>query len=67
MSTTAKKQTGTDISAVDKQIRRVKAMLHEPKSALENLEDRRERAAAKKRHVGKPDTSLRDAARELEL
>ena len=52
---------------VDKQIRRGKAVLRELKAALEDLEDRRELAAAKKRNGGKPGTPLRQAARELGL
>jgi Domain of unknown function (DUF4432) len=41
--------------------------LFETKTTLEDLEDRRELAAAKKRNAGKPGTSLRAAARELGL
>lgn len=50
---------------LDKQIRRGKALLRELKSTLEDLEDRRELAAAKKRNAGKPGTPLRQVAREL--
>lgn len=52
---------------LDLQIRRGKAVLRELRAALEDLEDRRELAAAKKRNAGKPGTSLRDAAKELGL
>ena len=52
---------------IDKQIRRGKAVLRELKSTLEDLEDRRELAAARKRNAGKPGTSLRQAAKELGL
>jgi hypothetical protein len=52
---------------IEKQIRRGKAVLRELKAALEDLEDRRALAAAKKRNAGKPGTPLRDAAKELEL
>jgi hypothetical protein len=52
---------------LDKQIRRGKALLRELKATLEDLEDRRELAAAKKRNAGRPGTSLRKAARELGL
>ena len=52
---------------VEKQIRRGKAVLRELKSALEDLEDRRELATAKKRNAGKPGTSLRQAAKDLGL
>ncbi len=50
---------------LEKQIRRGKAVLRELKAALEDLEDRRELAGAKKRNAGKPGVSLRDAAKEL--
>lgn len=43
------------------------AVLRELKSTLEDLEDRRELAAARKRNAGKPGTSLRQAAKELGL
>jgi hypothetical protein len=42
-------------------------VLRELRAALEDLEDRRELAAAKKRNVGKPGTPLRDAAGKLGL
>lgn len=54
-------------SELDKQIRRGKALLRELKITLEDLEDRRELAAAKTRNAGKPGTSLRQAAKELGL
>jgi len=52
---------------VDKQIRRAKAVLRELKATLEDLEDRRELAAARKRNGGKLGTPLRQAAKELGL
>jgi hypothetical protein len=52
---------------IDKQIRRGKAVLRELKTTLEDLEDHRELAAARKRNAGKPGTSLRQAAKELGL
>ena len=52
---------------IDKQIRRGKAVLRELKTTLEDLEDRRELAAARQRNAGKPGTSLRQAAKELGL
>ena len=52
---------------IEKQIRRGKAVLRELKTTLEDLEDRRELAAARKRNAGKPGTSLRQAAKELGL
>jgi hypothetical protein len=38
-----------------------------PKTTLEDLEGRRELAAARKRNPGKPGTFLRQAAKELGL
>jgi hypothetical protein len=58
------KPAGIDI---EKQIRRGKAVLRELKSTLEDLEDRRELAAARKRNAGKRGTSLRQVAKELGL
>lgn len=65
MSTVTLKQK--PLVNLDRQIRRGKAVLRELRAALEDLEDRRELAAAKKRNAGKPGTSLRDAAKELGL
>jgi hypothetical protein len=63
-SAPANRTTAPDI---DKQIRRGKAVLRELKATLEDLEDRRELAAAKKRNRGKAGTPLREAAKELGL
>ena len=52
---------------IDKQIRRGKAVLRELKTTLEDLEDRRELAAARQRNAGKAGTTLRQAAKELGL
>ena len=52
---------------IEKQIRRGKTVLRELKATLEELEDRRELAVAKKRNRGKPGTPLREAAKELGL
>jgi hypothetical protein len=65
MSTTILKQKPP--IDLDKQIRRGKAVLRELRAAQEDLEDRRELAAAKKRNAGKAGTSLKDAAKELGL
>ena len=59
-----KRRSGSEL---DKQIRRGKTLLRELKMTLEDLEDRRELAAAKKRNAGKPGTPLRQAAKELGL
>jgi hypothetical protein len=66
MSTAVLKRK-TTTADLDKQIRRGKAVLRALKTTLEDLEDRRELAAAKKRNAGKPGTSLRQAAKELGL
>ena len=66
MSTATKKPTAKP-NKLDLQIRRAKAVLRELKATLEDLEDMRELAAAKKRNAGKPGTPLRDAAKELGL
>ena len=52
---------------IEKQIRRGKAVLRELKSTLEDIDDRRELAAAKKRNAEKLGISLRQAAKELGL
>ena len=58
---------GATASEIDKQIRRAKTVLRELKATLEDLEDRRELAAAKKRNAGKATTPLREFAKELDL
>lgn len=52
---------------IDEQIRRGKALLRELKATLEDLEDRRELAAARKRNAGKPGSSLRQTTKGLGL
>ena len=64
---TAILKTKPSVMDIEKQIRRGKAVLRELKATLEDLEDRRELAAAKKRNAGKPGTSLLQAAKELGL
>ncbi|MGD0089568.1 MAG: hypothetical protein ABSE73_06570 [Planctomycetota bacterium] len=54
-------------TALDAQIRRAKAVLRELRDVLEDLEDRRELAAAKKRNAGKTGTPWRQAAKEIGL
>ena len=66
MSSTLSKPKPATVD-IDAQIRRGKAVLRELKATLEDLEDRRELAAARKRNAGKPGTSLRQAAKELGL
>ena len=64
---TAVQKTKPAVVDIDRQIRRGKAVLRELKATLEDLEDRSELAAAKKRNAGKPGTSLLQAAKELGL
>jgi hypothetical protein len=59
---TVNHKSGADI---DRQIHRGKTVLRELKAVLEDLEDRRALAAAKRRNAGKPGTPLRQAAKEL--
>jgi translation initiation factor 2B subunit (eIF-2B alpha/beta/delta family) len=66
MSSTIVKSKPASVD-LERQIRRGKAVLRELKSTLEDLEDRREIAAAKKRNAGKSGTPLREAAKELGL
>jgi len=66
MSTITLKHKSVPVD-LDKQIRRGKAVLRELRVALEDLEDRRELAAAKKRNAGRPGTALKQAAKELGL
>jgi predicted nucleic acid-binding Zn-ribbon protein len=54
-------------ASLDNQIRRAKAVLRELRDALEDLEDRRELSAAKKRNAGKPGAPWPQAAKELGL
>jgi hypothetical protein len=67
MSATLLKTKRSSDSQIEKQIRRAQAVLIELKATLEDLEDRRELAAAKKRNAGKPGIPLREAAKELGL
>ena len=64
MSVTAKTKRLSG-SQIEKQIRRAQTVLLELKATLEDLEDRRELVAAKRRNAGKPGTPLREAAKEL--
>jgi len=50
---------------LDSKVRRAKAVLRELRDVLEDLEDRRELAAAKKRNQGKPGTPWKQATKEL--
>jgi hypothetical protein len=65
MSTAVLKTKRASGSQIEKQIRRGKAVLRELKAVLEDLEDRRELAAAKSRNTAKAGTPLRQAAKEL--
>jgi hypothetical protein len=63
MSTTTLKRKSA--SPIELQIRRAKAVLRDLQEALEDLEDRRALAKAKKRNGNKPGTPLAEVAREL--
>ncbi len=52
-------------ASLDSKIRRGKAILRELRDVLEDLEDRRDLAAAKKRNAGKPGTPWKQATKEL--
>ncbi len=64
---TADPKTKPAVVDIDKQIRRGQAVLRELKVTLEDLEDRRELAAAKERNAGRAGTSLCQAAKEMGL
>jgi hypothetical protein len=66
MSTSTLKRKST-IADLENQIRRGRALLRELKATLEDLDDARELAAAKKRNAGRPGTPLRELAKELGL
>jgi hypothetical protein len=67
MKSTARSGNHASAAVIEKQIRRAKAVLRELKATLEDLEDRRELASARKRNRGKAGTLLREAAKELGL
>ncbi len=52
---------------LDAQIRRAQEVLRELKETLEDLEDRRALASAKKRNNGRAGTPWKQAAKELEI
>lgn len=57
-----RKSTGVNLN---EQVRKAKAVLRELRDALEDLEDRRDLAAAKKRNHGKSGIPWKQAAKEL--
>jgi hypothetical protein len=67
MSATAvkSKNRSTDWSDVDRQIRDAKVVLRELRDTLEDLDDRRELARAKKRNGGKPGADWESVKKEL--
>ena len=52
---------------VDRQVRQAKVVLRELRDTLEDLDDRRELARAKKRNAGKPGTDWESVKKELGL
>jgi hypothetical protein len=66
MSTTvAKKNNSTNWPDVDRQIRQGRAVLRELRDTLEDLEDRRELAHAKKRNGGKSSVNWESVKKEF--
>ena len=67
MSTTSvkSKRRPTRRPTLDRQIARAKAILRELRDTLEDLDDRRELARAKKRNAGKPGTDWTTVAKEF--
>jgi hypothetical protein len=66
MSTTVAKKSGpTNWPDVDRQIRQGKAVLRELRDTLEDLDDRRELARAKKRNGGKPGLNWESVKKEF--
>jgi hypothetical protein len=66
MSTTvAKKASRTNWPDVDRQIRQGKAVLRKLRDTLEDLDDRRELARARKRNGGKSGASWESVKREF--
>jgi hypothetical protein len=65
-SVIAKRKTGaTRLPNLDRQIAEAKAVLRQLRDTLEDLDDRRELARAKKRNAGKPGTSWAAVKKEL--
>jgi len=65
-SVTAKRKTGaTRLPNLDRQIAEAKAVLRQLRDTLEDLDDRRELARAKKRNAGKPGTNWEAVKKEL--
>ena len=52
---------------LDRQVAQAKAVLRELRDTLEDLEDRRELARAKKRNAGKPGTDWETVKKELDF
>lgn len=55
----------TRLPDLDRQMARAKTVLRQLRDTLENLDDRRELARAKKRNAGKPGTSWESVKKEL--
>jgi hypothetical protein len=61
----AKKSSSPNWPDVDRQIRQGKAVLRELRDTLEDLDDRRELARAKKRNGGKPGADWESVKKEF--
>jgi hypothetical protein len=61
----AKKNSSANLADVDRQIRQGRAVLRELRDTLEDLDDRRELARAKKRNGGKPGVNWESVKKEF--
>jgi hypothetical protein len=60
-----RKPAATRLPNLDRQIAEAKAVLRQLRDTLEDLDDRREIARAKKRNAGKPGTNWEAVKKEL--
>jgi len=69
MSTVSVRSKDRPVKAreLERQVSRAKAVLRQLRDTLEDLDDRRELARAKKRNVGKPGTDWEMVKKELDF
>jgi hypothetical protein len=67
MANAKRKTASARLPELDRQIAKGKVVLRQLRDALEDLDDRRELARAKKRNAGKPGTSWEAVKKELGL
>ena len=65
MASVKRKTASTRLPNLDRQIAEAKAVLRQLRDTLEDLDDRRELARAKKRNDGKPGTNWEAVKKEL--